>query len=61
MTDVLPRSAISPIRRRSAEEQASHLKSRYAADRRFKLYGLGAIGLALLMLLLLLGSIVSQG
>ncbi|MDF3073302.1 MAG: pstA [Alphaproteobacteria bacterium] len=61
MTDVLPRADISAVRKLSAEEQAARLKSRYRADRRFKFYGLGAIGLALAMLLLLLGSIVLQG
>jgi phosphate transport system permease protein len=37
------------------------LRRRYAAERRFRLYGLAAIGLAVLMLALLLGSIVSKG
>jgi phosphate transport system permease protein len=61
MTDVLPRASASALRKLSAEEQQARLKARYRADRRFKYYGLGAIGLALAMLLLLLGSIVIKG
>ena len=38
-----------------------HLRRRYAAERRFRLYGLASIGLAGLMLLLLVGSIVQKG
>lgn len=61
MTDVLPRASAPALRKPSAEEQQARLKARYRADRRFRFYGLGAIGLALAMLLLLLGSIVLQG
>lgn len=62
MTDVLPRPvATDVVPRPTAEQQAARLRSRYRADRRFRLYGLGAIALAIAMLMLLLGSIVSQG
>jgi len=37
------------------------LRRRYAAERRFRLYGACAIGIAMLMLAALLGSIVSKG
>ena len=61
MTDVLPRPvATDVVPRPTAEQQAARLRSRYRADRRFRLYGLGAIALAIAMLMLLLGSIVSQ-
>ena len=37
------------------------IKARYAAERRFRAYGLLAIGLGLFFLFLLLGSVISQG
>jgi len=37
------------------------LKKRYAAERRFRLYGIGAIAISLLFLTLLLGSVITQG
>ena len=57
MTSAVAVSA--PIRRPDLSEARLH--RRYAAERRFRLYGLAAIGLAVLMLALLLGSIVSKG
>ncbi|MBX2831927.1 MAG: phosphate ABC transporter permease PstA [Rhodospirillales bacterium] len=40
---------------------ARNIKKRYAAERRFKMYGLSAIGIALLVLCVLAGSIGSKG
>jgi phosphate transport system permease protein len=57
MTSAVAVSA--PIRRPDLSE--ARLRRRYAAERRFRFYGLAAIGLAVLMLALLLGSIVSKG
>jgi len=48
-----------PVRRPDLSE--ARLRRRYAAERRFRLYGLAAIALAVLMLGLLLGSIVAKG
>jgi len=57
MTEALTLSV--PTRR--PDLSAARLRRRYAAERRFRLYGLAAIALAMLMLGLLLGSIVSKG
>src|SRR5690606_28669052 len=43
------------------ERLRAGLKRRYARERRFRLYGLLAIGAAVAFLLLLLGRIVEQG
>ena len=40
---------------------ASHYQKRKAADRRFRYYGMAAVGVALLLLALLLGSIAARG
>ena len=48
----------------TGEKQAAfsaRLKKRYAAERRFRAYGLGAILLAMSILVVLLGSIILQG
>jgi phosphate transport system permease protein len=57
MTDSIALSV--PLRRPDLSE--ARLRRRYAAERRFRLYGLGAIGLAVLMLGILLVSIISKG
>jgi len=57
MTDSIALSV--PIRRPDLSE--ARLRRRYAAERRFRLYGLAAIGLAVLMLGILLVSIISKG
>jgi phosphate transport system permease protein len=57
MTDSITLSV--PLRRPDLSE--ARLRRRYAAERRFRLYGLGAIGLAVLMLGILLVSIISKG
>jgi phosphate transport system permease protein len=57
MTDSIALSV--PIRR--PDLSAERLRRRYAAERRFRLYGLGAIGLAVLMLGILLVSIIGKG
>jgi len=46
---------------RVRQDFSVHLKKRYAAERRFKAYGLGAILLAMSILFVLLGSIAMQG
>ncbi|UEM21201.1 phosphate ABC transporter permease PstA [Skermanella mucosa] len=59
MTDIIssPRAA-APYQ---TDDFAARLKKRYAAERRFKMYGMAAIGVALAMLAVLLASIVAQG
>jgi len=54
MTDSIALSA-APIRRPDLSE--ARLRRRYAAERRFRMYGLGAIALAVLMLGILLVSL----
>jgi phosphate transport system permease protein len=49
------------IRRATADIVAAGLKKRYAAERRFRWYGRGAIFVALSFLFLLIISVVSQG
>ena len=51
---------VSKSRYQSAEFSA-RLQRRYAAERRFRMAGMAAVGLASLMLVVLLGSIVSKG
>ena len=46
---------------RRADLSEQRLKRRYAAEKRFRLYGVAAIGAALLILGLLIGTIVSNG
>ena len=50
-----------PTRVATAEAVARSLRRRYAAERRFRLYGMGAIGVALAMLLILFGTIFGNG
>jgi len=57
MTDSIALSV--PIRRPDLSE--ARLRRRYVAERRFRLYGVAAIGLAVLMLGLLLASIIGKG
>ncbi|TFH25404.1 MAG: phosphate ABC transporter permease PstA [Myxococcales bacterium] len=40
---------------------AKHMRRRYAAERRFRAYGIAALGVAVMFLLLLLGSVTYQG
>ena len=40
---------------------SARLRRRHAAEKRFKLYGIAAIAVALLVLIVLLGSIVANG
>ena len=49
----------SPVVRRA--DGAARLRRRHAAEKRFKLYGIAAIATALLVLVVLLGSIVANG
>jgi phosphate ABC transporter, permease protein PstA len=51
---------VSKSRYQSAEFSA-RLQRRYAAERRFRMAGIAAVGIASLMLVVLLGSIVSKG
>jgi len=58
MTDISPRR----VRLGASDEQAAaRLKKRYAAERRFRAYGMTAIGTGVLILITLLSSIVLQG
>jgi phosphate transport system permease protein len=54
-------SAIPAAVARGPNLSAARIKRRYAAERRFRTYGLIAISLALLMLALLMAAIVSKG
>lgn len=54
-------SEFLPSRAASAEIVAAGLRRRYAAERRFRLYGIAAIGVALGMLAILFGTIISKG
>ena len=45
----------------NSQRVAASLKGRYAAERRFKAYGIAAISFALFCLVILLGTIVSNG
>ena len=54
-------TAVAPAAARRPDLSAARLRRRYAAERRFKLYGLLAIGTAILMLCGLLVSIVGNG
>ena len=58
MTDVVS-SSDAPAR--SGSGAAARLRKRYAKERRFKLYGQLAIGVAVAFLMLLVGRIVEQG
>lgn len=54
--------AVSPARSRyQSDEFVARLRRRYAAEQRFKYAGMAAIGLASVMLVALLGSIIMQG
>ncbi len=54
-------ATIEAMQFRQAESSAARVRRRYAAERRFRFYGVLAISLAILMLALLLFSIVSKG
>ncbi len=64
MTDITKNGSAplgAPGHQGIAEVVAKGLKKRYAAERRFRMYGLVAIGLALLILLVLFTTIISNG
>ncbi|MEQ8965419.1 MAG: phosphate ABC transporter permease PstA [Azospirillaceae bacterium] len=62
MTDAVETEAPAVDHRPHASARAEQrLRRRYAADRRFQIYGIVAIGLAMTMLAVLLVSIVSKG
>ena len=58
MTDASISGAVRPLSREDAEKR---LKKRYAAERRFRTYGVLAIGVAVTFLAILLTSITAQG
>jgi len=58
MTDAVSKSGAVSTR---AQKLQARLKSRYSRENRFKWYGRGAIGVALVFLAILLSSIVMQG
>jgi len=60
MTEADPEMSAAPIKARTDRLQ-SGLKARYAREKRFKLYGVTAIAIAVGFLLLLLGRIIEQG
>jgi phosphate transport system permease protein len=54
-------SDTAPTRPATAEAVARSLRRRYAAEQRFRLYGMAAIGFALAVLLILFATIVANG
>jgi len=60
MTDIVSPIAANVAYHRSSAAQA-RLKRRYAAEQRFKIYGILAIATAVLMLVILLWTILNQG
>jgi phosphate transport system permease protein len=54
-------SDAAPTRPATAEAVARGLRRRYAAEQRFRLYGMAAIGLALAVLLILFATVVANG
>lgn len=63
MTDVANKFTVEPFSS-SAEKREKFnrlLKKRYAAEARFKLWGIAAVSVAVVFLVLLLGSIIMQG
>jgi len=60
MSETVSRDA-APARPATAEAVARSLRRRYAAERRFRFYGMAAIALAIVMLLILFATIVANG
>lgn len=58
MTDSTPSL---PSRSDTAQAVKAGLRRRYAAERRFKAYGMAAIGVALVMLAIMFGTIIGNG
>ncbi len=58
MTDSTP---TIPSRSDTTQTVRNGLRRRYAAERRFKIYGVAAIGVALLMLAIMFGTIIGNG
>jgi phosphate transport system permease protein len=61
MTDASMDGPMAPPHLRRPDLSEARLRRRYAAERRFRLYGMGAIAAAAAMLLLLVGTIVVNG
>ena len=61
MTDQVQRMDVATGGRVSKVDSAKWLKKRYAAERRFRFYGMAAIGTAVFFVFLLFGSIVHNG
>src|SRR5271165_7178128 len=53
--------AASPLAKLAGSDAGTRLRARYRAERRFRLYGICSIAIALVFLAVLLGSIVLQG
>ena len=61
MTDATLPQAAAPAHTRRPDLSAGRLRRRYAAERRFRAYGMGAIMAAIAFLVLFLGNILWQG
>ncbi len=61
MTDQVHRMDVTAGGRVAKAEKSKLVKRRYAAERRFRLYGMAAIGTAVFFVFLLFGSIVNNG
>ena len=62
MTDAaIPTQPIECIHNRNSDLVAAGLKKRYAAERRFRLYGISAVVIALFFVVLLFSTIISNG
>lgn len=59
-TDMQPQGAEQPVRR-SLFERDPKIRARWNAEGRFRAYGIGAIGLGMLMLVVLLFTIITNG
>ena len=61
MTDQVQRMDVTAGGRVAKSEKSKLVKRRYAAERRFRFYGMAAIGTAVFFVFLLFGSIVNNG
>ncbi|MEL7428873.1 MAG: DUF3333 domain-containing protein, partial [Pseudomonadota bacterium] len=61
MTDLSSTGGMLPEKETSKSAISKHTRRRYAAEARFKYYGIAAIGISILFLITLLVSIISNG
>lgn len=61
MTDIISPEGLAPKKSLVAGEKSKHTRKRYAAEQRFKYYGIAAIAVSILFLVTLLSSIIING